>query len=268
VTSGRAEDTGDAAPGEVIDLICEGCNDPAGWQGGEPPLLPDPRPQVLDPIVAYQVVHMLEGVIQRGTATSVRRKDGLENFPLAGKTGTSNDYKDALFYGFSPDLIVGIRVGYDSPRPLGEGEGGSAVAAPIFAHFMQKAMAGREALPFRVPPGVRMVNIDARTGELPGPATDTVILEAFRPGTEPGVAFDDEGGLMLSGSGGDIFRSVASEDAALPGLPGMPGLPGAPAPPATADPLGEALPGAAGAAPSDGEAPAEAPASEGLGDTW
>ncbi|MEO0785721.1 MAG: PBP1A family penicillin-binding protein, partial [Pseudomonadota bacterium] len=168
-------ETAEPATPELIDVVCPDCNNPDGWQGGEPPLLPDTRDQVLDPIVAYQVVHMLEGVIQRGTATNVRRREGLEEVPLAGKTGTTNDYKDALFFGFSPDLVVGIRVGFDTPRTLGEAEGGSAVAAPIFASFMQEAMKDREALPFRRPPGVSMVRIDARTGTLPTAATDVVI---------------------------------------------------------------------------------------------
>lgn len=177
---------------------CDGCIVEAGWQGGKPPQLEDPRPQVLDPIVAYQIVHMLEGVVQRGTATNVLRE--VPDKPLAGKTGTTNDYKDALFFGFSPDLVVGIWVGFDEPRTLGEGEGGSAVAAPIFADFMKVALEDEPALPFRIPPGVRLVNIDARTGELPGPGTDLVIMEAFRPGTEPGVAFSDDDGLDIFGS--------------------------------------------------------------------
>ncbi|MEM9740039.1 MAG: PBP1A family penicillin-binding protein [Pseudomonadota bacterium] len=243
---------------EPIDLVCPDCNNFEGWQGSEPPLLPDTREQVLDPIVAYQVVHMLEGVIQRGTATSVRRKDGLEAVPLAGKTGTTNDYKDALFFGFSPDLVVGIRVGFDTPRTLGEGEGGSVVAAPIFASFMQTAMKDQEALPFRRPPGVSMVRIDARTGTLPTPATDVVIDEAFRPGSEPGFTFDEGQGLQISGSGGDLFRSVTSEDALLPGAPGLsdPGaLPGSP------DELGFDVPG-----PQPGQD--DEVVADGLGDTW
>lgn len=252
------------APGDPIDVICPDCNNPAGWQGEEPPALVDPRPQVLDPIVAYQMVHMLEGVVERGTATRALRVGK----PLAGKTGTTNDYKDALFMGFSPDLVVGIWVGFDSPRSLGEGEGGSVVAAPIFTDFMTAALADAEALPFRAPPGVRMVRIDARTGELPGPATDTVILEAFRPGTEPGVAFQDDDQFDIFGTGGDIFtprRSVSDE-----GVPGMPG-----GDPATLDP--NAQPGSPDelglgnrgnpqpSPPADSE---DNPVADSLGDTW
>ena len=254
----------DEQPVDPIDLVCPDCNNPEGWQGGEPPRLPDTRKQVLDPIVAYQVVHMLEGVIQRGTATNVRRKEGLENMPLAGKTGTTNDYKDALFFGFSPDLVVGIRVGYDTPRSLGEGEGGSAVAAPIFASFMQDALADAEALPFRRPPGVSMVRIDARTGTLPTASTTVVIEEAFRPGTEPGFTFDDDDGLMISGRGGDIFgsRSVASEDPVPPEAPGGEAAGGASDQPGSLDELGLGAPSQP-ATPRDGDVVAQE-----LGDEW
>ncbi|MCI4644405.1 MAG: penicillin-binding protein 1A [Hyphomonadaceae bacterium] len=245
---------------EPIDLACPDCNDPVGWQGGEPPVLVDPRPQVLDPITAYQVVHMLEGVVERGTATRALRVGK----PLAGKTGTTNDYKDALFMGFSPDLVVGIWVGFDTPRTLGEGEGGSVVAAPIFTEFMETALADAEALPFRAPPGVRMVRIDARTGELPGPATDVVILEAFRPGTEPGVAFQEDDQFDIFGTGGDIFgprRSVADE-----GLPGIPGGETDPnATPASPEELGLGAPGAQPVPTGEAE---EEPVADGLGDTW
>lgn len=183
---------------------CEACQEP--WNGGPPPELEDTREQVLDPIVAYQVVNMLEGVVERGTGARAKRVGK----PLAGKTGTTNDYFDATFYGFSPDLVVGIWVGFDSPKTLGEGEAGGSVAAPIFTEFMEKALADEPALPFRIPSGVRLVRIDARTGELPGPGTDVVITEAFRPGTEPGVDFDDDEnglGLFQSGDSGFFGRS-------------------------------------------------------------
>ena len=204
---------------------CNGCN-AEEWDGGPPPELEDPRPQVLDPIVAYQTVHMLEGVVERGTGGVARRVGK----PLAGKTGTTNDYKDALFFGFSPDLVVGVWVGFDEPRSLGENEAGGSVAAPIFTDFMEAALKDEPALPFRIPPGVRLVRIDARTGDLPGPATDVIIDEAFRPGTEPGLAFAEDDELSIFG-GGDtgLFElprqdegSVHGEDPGL--MPGVPGL--------------------------------------------
>jgi penicillin-binding protein 1A len=121
-----------------------------------------------------------------------------------GKTGTTDDYRDAIFMGFSPDLVVGVRVGFDDNRTLGEGEAGGSVAAPIFTEFMEKALADQAAIPFRIPPGVRLVKIDARTGELPGPDTSVIIDEAFRPGTEPGLsAFNgSDDCLSISGSCG------------------------------------------------------------------
>jgi penicillin-binding protein 1A len=167
------------------------------WSDQEPPVLPDNRAQVIDPVTAFQTVHMLEGVVERGTG----RRAARVGKPLAGKTGTTNDYVDALFMGFSPNLVVGVWVGFDEPRTLGDGEAGGSVAAPIFTEFMTAALADEPALPFRIPPGVRLVEIDAETGELPGPATRRVITEAFRPGTEPGVTFvDEQSSLFSSGS--------------------------------------------------------------------
>lgn len=182
---------------------CEGC-DAAEWDGSPPPTLPDDRTQLVDPIIAYQVVHMLEGVIDRGTGRRARRIGK----PLAGKTGTTNDYIDALFFGFSPDLVVGIWTGFDTPRTLGEGEGGGAVAGVIFTEFMERALADEPAIPFRIPPGVRLVSVDATTGGLPTFDSREIILEAFRPGTEPGRVFADNSNLSLSGVGdSSIFQT-------------------------------------------------------------
>ena len=105
--------------------------------------------------------------------------------PLGGKTGTTNDSFDAWFIGFSPDLAVGVYVGFDKPRSLGPKQTGSNVAAPIFKQFMEDATRGRPAVPFRIPNGIRMVRIDADSGALPGPASQRTILEAFKPGNEP-----------------------------------------------------------------------------------
>lgn len=181
---------------------CETCVAEA-WDGSRPPTLPDDRKQLVDPIIAYQLVHMLEGVVERGTGRRARRVGK----PLAGKTGTTNDYVDALFFGFSPDLVVGIWTGFDTPRTLGEGEGGGSVAGVIFTEFMERALADEPALPFRIPPGVRLVSVDAQTGGMPTFSSEEIILEAFRPGTEPGMAFSENtNNLSLSGIGdGSIF---------------------------------------------------------------
>lgn len=237
---------------------CSQCN-AENWDGGEPPRLADPRPQVLDPVVAYQVVHMLEGVVERGTGAHSRRVGR----PLAGKTGTTNDYKDALFFGFSPDLVVGIWVGFDEPRPLGANEGGGSVASPIFTQFMTEALEGEPILPFRIPPGVRLVQIDARTGDLPGPGTDEIILEAFRPGTEPGVVFDDDSNydIFNSGNGDGLFGTPLRSEPR--GQAGDVSELDPSAQPASPDELGPAQPaGGGGGGEETGLAAQE------LGDTW
>jgi penicillin-binding protein 1A len=162
------------------DRPCDGCQ--AEWQDGmTPPIVPDEREQVTDPQTAYQMVHMLEGVVQWGTGTAVRAVGK----PLAGKTGTSNDSKDVWFMGFSPDLTVGVFFGFDQPRSLGGRETGGVVAAPVFRDFMTAALAEKPAVPFRVPSGIRLVRVDARTGLRASAGTEKVIYEAFKPGTEP-----------------------------------------------------------------------------------
>jgi penicillin-binding protein 1A len=179
---------------------CDGCQADE-WNGEDPPVLADNREQVLDPIVAYQITHMMEGVVERGTGRRALRIGK----PVAGKTGTTDDYRDAIFVGFSPDLVVGVRVGFDDNRSLGEGEAGGSVAVPIFTEFMETALKDHAATPFRIPPGVRLVKVDARTG-VPAPGGGPgVIDEAFRPGTEPGlnVFVGQEDCLSISGSCGN-----------------------------------------------------------------
>ena len=158
--------------------LCRDCRT-VGWTLDPVPELPDDRAPIADPVSVYQVVSMLEGVVQRGTAARLRSLD----IPLAGKTGTTNEARDAWFIGFTPDLVVGVFVGFDQPRTLGR-ETGSSAAAPIFGAFMAEAMAGQEVPPFRIPPGVRLVRVDPRTGQ-PSAAGGSAIWEAFRPGTEP-----------------------------------------------------------------------------------
>lgn len=158
---------------------CDSCN--TLWTGQDAPLLVDNRRNVVTPQTAYQIVSMLEGVVMRGTGRSVRSVGK----PLAGKTGTTNDSRDAWFVGFSPDLAVGVYIGYDNPKPLGEGETGGRVAAPIFKNFMIDALKGHTATPFRIPPSVNLVRVNAKTGQLAEPGDKSVILEAFKLGTEP-----------------------------------------------------------------------------------
>ena len=157
------------------------------WEGQDVPRLRDNREKLTDPSSAYQVVTMLEGVVQRGTGRRIKAVGK----PLAGKTGTTNDSRDTWFVGFSPDLTVGVFIGFDTPIPLGRKpwggqETGSSVAAPVFKAFMEHALKGKPSIPFRTPAGVQMVRIDAETGRLASPGSARIITEAFKPGTEPG----------------------------------------------------------------------------------
>jgi penicillin-binding protein 1A len=151
------------------------------WTAQDTPVIADTRAKVTQSSSAYQVVSMLEGVIERGTGRRIRAVGK----PLAGKTGTTNLGKDTWFIGFSPDLAVGVFVGFDTPKTLGRRETGSSVSAPLFRDFMTAALVDKKAIPFRIPPGIRLVRINATTGKQARPGDKKVILEAFKPGTVP-----------------------------------------------------------------------------------
>ena len=164
--------------------ICDGCTQNA-WEGQQEPMLIDDREQVLDPMTAYQITSMMEGVVQRGTATSVRAVER----PVAGKTGTTNDEKDAWFMGFTPDLAVGVFVGFDNPKPMGRGATGGQVAAPIFTDFVKKALSDKPPVEFRVPRGLQLISINRSTGGRAAPGSPNAILEAFKPGMTPNDSY-------------------------------------------------------------------------------
>jgi len=136
--------------------------------------------------------------------------------PIAGKTGTTNEAKDAWFVGFSPDLVVGIYLGYDKPRPLGHGNAatGGHLAAPIARDFLKLALADKPAIPFKVPAGIKLIRVDSKTGMRAGPGdTGRTILEAFKPGTAPpdsysviGVADADGRSMTAPPDAGNIMR--------------------------------------------------------------
>lgn len=161
---------------------CEGCQAEA-WNGQGEPRIIDNREQVLDPMTAYQITSMMEGVVQRGTGTAAK----VLNRPVAGKTGTTNDYKDAWFVGFTPELAVGVYVGYDQPRSMGSSVTGGTFATPIFTEFMQKALAGTPATPFNVPPGMTTAWINPNSG-VQAYNGEGGIEESFKPGTGPNLA--------------------------------------------------------------------------------
>ena len=187
---------------------CTDCEVATGWRHQAEPVLPDLREQIIDSATAYQMVSMLQGVIQRGTGVGVRSVGK----PLAGKTGTTNASQDAWFIGFSPDLAVGVYVGFDEPRTLGPREQGASVAAPIFRDFMVEALADEPNIPFRIPRSVRLVRIDYETGLPARNGSKSVILEAFRPGTEP------------SNAASAVLDDAGSFDAAELGSAGVGGL--------------------------------------------
>ena len=162
---------------------CIGC-DAKKWENQPEPSLIDRREQVLDPMTAYQITSIMEGVVLRGTAAGVGFQKEVGK-PIAGKTGTTSDYKDAWFIGYTPDVVVGVYIGYDKPRSLGRGETGGALAAPVVKNFLKVALADKPAVPFRVPPGIKLIRIDPKTGMRAGPGTERSILESFKPGTAP-----------------------------------------------------------------------------------
>ena len=146
------------------DRDCVNC-DAREWSGQDEPELVDDRPQIIDPMSAYQMVSIMEGVVQRGTAQKLKV---LER-PIAGKTGTTNDEKDGWFIGFTPDLVVGAYMGFDNPSPMGHGETGGNVSAPIVREFFKIALADQPPIPFRAPPGIKLVRVNLKTGLPAGP---------------------------------------------------------------------------------------------------
>ena len=191
--------------------FCEGCW-PVQYSHQEMPHLPDIRPQIADPVSAYQMVSILEGVVQRGTGRSI----SVIGKPLAGKTGTSNDSFDTWFVGFSPDLAVGVFVGFDEPHSLGDHETGSSIAAPVFRDFMKEALQDKPATPFRVPPGVRMVRVNPANGRPAEPGSAKAIWEAFKS-NDP-LPSDQENVLDGGADDGYSFDPLPSEDDGAHGL--------------------------------------------------
>jgi penicillin-binding protein 1A len=160
---------------------CSFCQQETYSENSAEPELIDVREQVMSPYTAYQITSMMEGVVQRGTGKKLQ----IVGKPVAGKTGTSNEEKDAWFIGYTPDLAVGVYVGYDNPKPMGKGRTGGELAAPIVADFMRLALREQPATPFRVPRAIELIPIDANTGQRAVFGDEGVILEAFKPGEEP-----------------------------------------------------------------------------------
>jgi penicillin-binding protein 1A len=172
---------------------CDRCNPHnsdgtmADWDGRPMPRPPLRTKQLIDPMTAFQVIHILEGVVQRGTAQTLRDL----NRPLFGKTGTTSGPTNVWFIGGSPDVVAGVYMGFDHPRPMGGYAQGGTLAAPIFKQFAQSAFKDEPLVPFRAPAGIRMVRIDRHSGRKVfgiWPTNDPkapVIWEAFKPESEP-----------------------------------------------------------------------------------
>ncbi|CCE04444.1 putative membrane carboxypeptidase/penicillin-binding protein; exported protein [Bradyrhizobium sp. STM 3843] len=195
---------------------CRGCEAPEGWHNQAEPQLVDRREQVLDTMTTYQITELMEGVVQGGTAIALKEVGK----PIAGKTGTTNEAKDVWFVGFSPDLVIGLYVGYDKPRSLGRTAQAARITAPIARDFMKLALIDKPATPFKIPAGIKLVRVDARTGMRAVPGQAGAILEPFKPGTAPPDSFStmseadpdralvpqgtalDTGAVMRPGTGG------------------------------------------------------------------
>ena len=143
------------------------------------PNLDEDKKIIIDPRIAYQITSMMEGVIQRGTARKLKDL----GIPIAGKTGTTNLNKDAWFIGYTPDLVIGVFVGFDKPKSLGYKQTGSSVAVPIFKKFAKKIMINKNNKPFRVPSGISFVSIDPSSGNVSDKKGS--ITEPFILGSEP-----------------------------------------------------------------------------------
>ncbi|MBX3531134.1 MAG: penicillin-binding protein 1A [Rhizobiaceae bacterium] len=163
---------------------CEGCSSDH-WSNQAEPELVDNAEQVLDPMTAYQITSMMEGVVTRGTAVTVSELKR----PIAGKTGTTNEEKDAWFVGYTPNLVVGVYLGYDRPIPMGKGATGGGLAAPVFKEFMADALGDSTPVAFKMPEGMKRITVDRKSGMRVEPGTPGAISEAFKPGTGPADSY-------------------------------------------------------------------------------
>jgi penicillin-binding protein 1A len=197
------------------DRDCEGCV-ATEWLAQSEPELVDHADQVLDPMTAYQITSMMEGVVTRGTAVTVSELGR----PIAGKTGTTNDEKDAWFIGYTPNLVVGLYMGFDRPQGLGKGSTGGGLAAPIFKEFMRDALKDTPIVDFQVPEGMKLIAINRKTGMQANEGEAGTIIEAFKPGTGPAdsywvIGMDESGGggaaispqaqKAIEGGGGGLY---------------------------------------------------------------
>ena len=184
---------------------CSGCADIV-WEHQRMPVIPETREQIADPRSAFQIVSMMQGVVERGTGTAVRAVGK----PIAGKTGTSNDFRDAWFVGGTPDLVAGVFIGYDDPDSLGDDQTGGHIAAPVFRDFMITALKDAPATAFRPPKSPRSHQVNPDTGG-PAAAGISAIHDASKPGKEPGTNRNQD----LSGEHTEIPIPATSDERPL-----------------------------------------------------
>ena len=177
---------------QVMEADNGGACNGEDWDRKAMPRPPSRARQVIDAQAAYQMVHIMEGVVERGTATVLRDL----NRPMFGKTGTTSGPTNVWFVGGTPEVVAGVYLGYDQPRPMGGYAQGGRIAAPVFKQFAQAAFKDMPKIPFVAPPGIRMVRVDRATGKRvfgTFPTTvdpkSSVIWEAFQPETEPRRSF-------------------------------------------------------------------------------
>ncbi|MEF2545695.1 penicillin-binding protein 1A [Aurantimonas sp. E1-2-R+4] len=195
---------------------CQSC-DATRYDGQPEPELIDERDQILDPMTAYQITSMMEGVVQRGTATKVKEL----GVPIAGKTGTTNEEKDVWFVGFTPDIVTGVFLGYDNPTPMGRGATGGGMAAPVFIDFMREALKDRKPIEFQPPEGMEIIAVNRKSGMRASGSGPDVIMEAFKPGTGPSDAYQVIGMDEVASGFGSGEVSQEAEQAIVQGAGGL-----------------------------------------------
>jgi len=151
------------------------------------------------PETTYQVVNMMRSVINEGTGAAVRNAEYRLTMDIAGKTGTTNDQRDAWFVGFTPELMTIVWVGFDNNQPIGLS--GAQAALPVWLAFMKRALAGHPDVRFAAPEGLNYVEIDPDSGQLATPSCPRTITEAFLPGTEPHERCQLHGGGVVPVAG-------------------------------------------------------------------
>ena len=181
---------------------CESCSN-VEWDKQPPPVIPDTREQIADPQSTYQLVQMMQGVVQRGTGAKV----AAVGKPIAGKTGTTSDWRDAWFVGFTPNLAAGVYIGFDDHDSLGRGEQAAVVSAPVFRDYMIAALKDAPPTEFRIPTGLQMIRVNPDT-MMPPESGEAGIYMAYKPGTAP----DKDRDLGLHGVPGEADTSTADDN--------------------------------------------------------